>query len=75
MFVPHKPHPAGNEYHTIADGLYGILFGTEIVEGKYKQKERGKGKYHEYGKTGSLLLRVCTPLFMTGKFVILNSGF
>ena len=50
-------------------------FGMEIVEGKEKPKERGKDKYHEYGNTGSLLLRLCTPLFMTGKVVILDSGF
>ena len=38
MFVPRKPHPVRNEYHTIADGPYGILFGMEIVEGKDKPK-------------------------------------
>ena len=44
MFVPRKPHPVGNEYHTITDGLCGILFGMEIVKGKYKPKESGKDK-------------------------------
>ena len=38
MFVPRKPHPVGNEYHTIADGICGILFGMEIVKGKDKPK-------------------------------------
>ena len=47
----------------------------EIVKGKDKPKERGTDKYHEYGKTGSLLLRLCNPLFMTGKVIILDSGF
>ena len=75
MFVPCKSHPVGNEYDTITDGLYGICFGMEIVKGKDKPKERGKDKYHEYGKTGSLLLRLCIPLFMNGKVVIMDSGF
>ena len=47
----------------------------EIVERKDKPKERGKYKYHKYGKTGSLILRLCIPLFITGKVVILDSGF
>ena len=34
VFCPSKPHPKGNEYHTIDDGLSGILFGLELVEGK-----------------------------------------
>ena len=50
------------------------FFGIEIVDGKEKPKERGKDKYHEYGNTGSLLLRLCIPLFMNGKVVILDSG-
>ena len=75
MFVPRKSPPVGNEYHTIADGLCGICFGMKIVEGKDKPKERGKDRYNEYGKNGSLLLRLCTPPFMTGMVVILDSGF
>ena len=51
------------------------FFGMKIVEGKYKKKEIGKDKYHEYGNTGRLLLRLCIPLFMNGKVVILDSGF
>ena len=38
IFVPRNPHPVRNEYHTIAYGLCGILFGTEVVVGKEKQK-------------------------------------
>ena len=51
------------------------FFGMEIVEGKDKPKEIGKDKYHEYGKTGRLLLRLCIPLFITGNVVIMYSGF
>ena len=38
MFVPRKPRPVTNEYHTIVDGLWGIFFGMEKVEGKEKPK-------------------------------------
>ena len=34
MFVPQKPWPFRNEYHTICCGLSGILFSLELVEGK-----------------------------------------
>ena len=34
MFVPRKPRPFGNEYHTICCGVTGILFAMELVEGK-----------------------------------------
>ena len=39
----------------------------EIVEGKERPKEKGKDKYHEYGNTWRLILRLFPPLFMTGK--------
>ena len=29
---PHKPHPKGNEYHTICCGEIGIMYGWKIVE-------------------------------------------
>ena len=75
IFVPRKSHLVRIEYHIITDGLCGILFVMEIFEGKEKPKERGKDNYHEYGNTGSLLLRLCIPLLMTGKVVILDSFF
>ena len=34
VFCPRKPHPFGNEHHTICCGICGILFGVEMVEGK-----------------------------------------
>ena len=34
VFVPRKPHPFGNEYHTICCGLSRILFRLELREGK-----------------------------------------
>ncbi|KAL7462772.1 hypothetical protein ACHAXS_004154 [Conticribra weissflogii] len=43
MCVPRKPHPFGNEYHTICDGdlLQGapIMFRAELVEGKDRPRK------------------------------------
>ena len=74
MFVPRKPRPVGNEYHTIADRLCGILFYMEIFDGKDRPKGRRKDKYHEYGNTGILLIGLCIHLFMNGNIVIVYSG-
>jgi hypothetical protein len=38
VFCPRKPHPFGNEYHTICCGETGILFDFELVEGKDRQQ-------------------------------------
>ena len=40
VFCPRKPHPYGNEYHSICCGLSGIMYGIEIVEGKDRPRER-----------------------------------
>ena len=46
VFCPRKPHPFGNEYHTICCGESGIMFQIEMVEGKDRptelQQEEGK---------------------------------
>ena len=34
MFVPHKPWPFGNEYHTICCCTSGIMWGIDLVKGK-----------------------------------------
>ena len=34
MFVPRKPWPIGNEYHTVCCSLSGIFWQLELVEGK-----------------------------------------
>ena len=59
MFVPRKPWPFGNEYHTVCCGNTGIMFAMEIVEGKDAPRSR---QYQEFddlgGKTVGLLLRL-----------------
>ena len=75
MYVPHKPHPNGNEYHSICCSISGILVGIEIVEGKDRPRQRDHPEYSEKGETDSLLLRLCKHLFATGKVVIQHSPF
>ena len=49
--VGRKPHPFGNERHTIACGLSTIMLFTEILEGRYFPRERGRPKFDDIGKT------------------------
>ena len=75
MCVPRKPWPLGNEYHTIACGNSGVLFASEIVEGKDIAKQAPPKEYSEKGKTAGLLLRLCKTIFGSSKCVVLDSGF
>jgi Transposase IS4 len=75
MFVPRKPHPYGNEWHSICCGLSGLMFAVELVEGRDRPIERPQEKYDECGKTGGLLIRLTEKLWGTGSVVVLDSGF
>lgn len=75
VFCPRKPHPFGNEYHTICCGLSGILFDLELVEGKDRPKELGDPEFVEHGNTGGLLLRLTKSIHNTARYVVLDSGF
>ena len=70
IFIPRKPHPFGNEYHTIADGLNNILFWVEIVEGK--DAPNIPVEFEKKGKTAGLLLRLTKGIWQSGRVVILN---
>ena len=41
MFVPRKPWPFGNEYHTLCCCTSGIMWGIEVVEGKDRPAQIG----------------------------------
>ena len=45
MRVGRKPHPFGNEGHTIHCALTSILWRAQIVEDKYRPTELGKKKW------------------------------
>ena len=74
MFVPRKPWPFGNEYHTVCWSLSGILWQMELVEGKDSPSEIVP-KFQNEGKTVGLLLLVLEPIFAKGMTVIQGSGF
>ena len=73
MFVPRKPRPFGNEYHTICCGLTGILFAVELVEGKDRPSQLPSPPPQK--KTTHLLLELCKSLYSSGKVIVLDSGF
>ena len=58
MFVPRKPHPFGNEYHSVCCSTLGIMRGMELVEGKDAPHvvEHPKPKHNNHGNTVALLL-------------------
>ena len=69
VFCPRKPHPYGNEYHTICCGLSGILFAMELVMGKDAPRKPSDDPTNSKGNTVGLLLRLCKSLYSTGKLV------
>jgi Transposase IS4 len=75
MFVPRKPHPFGNEWHSICCGISGIMYAVELVEGKDSPIGLTKEFHEMKQKTVALLLRLTKRLWHTGKVVVLDSGF
>ncbi len=84
MCVRRKPHPFGNEYHTICDGDGGrpILWRAELVEGKDRPKKANGEwafpcEFERAGisKTAALMLRMTRPIHGKGKLVTMDSGF
>ena len=74
MFMPRKPWPFGNEYHTVCCSLSGILWQMELVEGKDSPSQLVP-KFNNQGKTVGLLLRVLEPIFGKGNMVVRDSRF
>ena len=75
MFVPRKPWPFGNEYHTVCCCSSGIMWGIDLVEGKDHPQQLGIQQYDNFGSTFGLLLRMLAPIYHKGFIVILDSGF
>ena len=75
MCVVNKPHTFGNERHTICCCLTSILWINQIMEGKDSPQHLGHKEYNELGKMVSLMLRMCRPICVSDKAVVLNSGF
>ena len=75
MFVPRKPHPFGNEYHTRACGETAVIDCVDLVEGKDEPHTYNQQRHEPLGKTVGLLKRMCQSIFGTGRIIILDSGF
>ena len=75
MFVPRKPHPMGNEYHSICCGVSGFMFAIELVKGKDRPPQLAPEIFSEHGKTTGLLLRLTESIHHSGRVVIMDSGF
>ena len=90
MSVPRKPHPLGNEYHSICDGDGGkpIMWRIKIQEGKDRPKKPDgswafPSKFEgtntkngqKYTKTSTLMCEMTENIHGTGKIVSMDSGF
>ncbi len=84
MSLPRKPHPFGNEYHSIADDNKGwfIMWRIRLMEGKdWPRLPNGqvafptKWEQKGYDKMVDLLLDMTEPIHRTGKVVTGDSGF
>ena len=81
MHVPRKPHPFGNEYHTIADGDGGnaICWRAKLQEGKDRPKNGNEwafpSRFENHSNTVQLMLEMTEPIHHTGRVVSMDSGF
>ena len=75
MFVPRKPWPFGNEYHSVCCGVSRIMWGIEIVEGQDARPNHPKQFDNLGGKTIGLLVRMTEPIWYKGDVLVLDSGF
>ena len=75
MCVGQKPHPFGNEWHTIYCGISYILCRVRIVEGKDIPEQLGLKLHPELLRTVGLMIQMCEPIFSTGKSVFMESVF
>ena len=75
MFIPCKPWPFGNEYHTICCCTSSIMWGIDLVDGKDHPRALGQQEFDNMGSTVGLLLQMLAPTFHKGYVFILDSGF
>ena len=52
-----------------------ILCRGKNVERKYRPSQRGAKQHQELGKTVGLMLRMCKPIFGSGKALVFDSVF
>ena len=54
VFVPCKPRPFGNNYHTIVFAKSKVVYNVDIVEGEDRPILMGKKEFEERGETAVL---------------------
>ena len=74
VYVGRKPHPVGNEYHTLCDVPSRILYHMELVEGAARPANLPL-RYAEYGKMTGLILRMTESSWGKGRVVVMDSAF
>ena len=74
MYVPRKPWPFGNEYHTVCCGLSRVMWAVELMEGKDSPAQINK-EFDNKGKTIGMLLRLTKAIWYKGFCLVLDSGF
>ena len=74
IFVPRKPHPLGNEYHTILCDKSKFIYNVEIMEGGDRPIVMGKKEFEEKGTTAGLMVRMKNMLWRKGKVLFMDIG-
>ena len=75
MFVSRKPRLFGNDCHKNVCAKSKVIYNVEIVEGKDRTMMIGKNYFYEKGETAGFMVRMKNPLWVTGKVVVMYSGF
>ena len=76
MYVQRKPHPFGNEYHTIACRDTKVVFHMELVEGRQRPSSLPPLEFSaDFSKTTALVLRMTKSIWRTRRVVAMDSGF
>ena len=73
MCVGCKPHPFGNERHTIACKFLTIMWFEEIVKGRDCPCECRRSDFGKIGKTVGTMLRCKRPILICVKVLIIDS--
>ena len=69
VLCPHKPHPKGNEYHTVCYCGIVIIYGWDIIEVWDHLILMGRSQFDTSPdmKTVGFMLRITRALWSTGK--------
>ena len=75
MYVPRKPWLFWNEYQDAGCCLSDILWHVDLREGKDHPHHLGEKEHGNLGCTIGVLLRLTTPIWASGKVVVLDYRF